>query len=124
MATVRNSAIIDSEAAASAAVGEDVTHLSLWSASSSGSLLAQVSLSNNPDALVLGQRIRIAAGAILRTHTASSGFTEESARRDLRGWISGGIWVQYHDGSPGANGNNNVMNIARTSVPAGSWTVA
>ena len=135
MATVRNSALIDSAQAAAAAVGEDVTWITLWDAAGSGSPpsggnpISAHRLTNNPDALTLGQSIEIAAGGIVQTLTRLTATStlreyEESVKRKLQGWIDGGIWVQYHDGGPGTAATSNVMNLARTAVAESAWTVA
>ena len=43
----------------------------------------------------------------------------------LSGVYAGGLYMQFHDAATfGASGTQNVANVARVNMGAGSWTVA
>ena len=67
MATAENDSEVLTNTAPSGAVGEDCTWLSEWTASSGGTFLDRFELTNNPAALQLGDRYRIAPGSIVKT---------------------------------------------------------
>lgn len=51
--------------------------------------------------------------------------SEDQALRALEGMTSGGIYIQYHDGDPGASGNSNVISdLDRTHWPTTNMTHA
>ena len=124
MATASNTNAILSAAAQAGAVGDDCTWISLWTAVTSGTFLQRVAISNNPAALQLGQQIRIAASGITLTATPANGETEAMAKRGLEGRLDGGVWVQFHDGDPGANGTSNVIPVARAAWADNNVTYA
>lgn len=124
MAQAANSGVVQSIAAPAGAVGDDCTHVSFWDSADAGNFLSWVALANNPSALVLGERLQFAAGALTVTQAAGANESEESARRAVRGWISGGVYVQFHTGNPGAAGTNNVISeLNRVQIPQAGWTV-
>lgn len=124
MAVARNNAVILSAEATSALVNEDATIITLWDASTSGNLLQEITISNNPDALVLNARYQIAANAIVLTQPVGTGEKEEMAKRALRGRVKGGVWIQFHDGAPGTNGTGNVIALARVQIQESQFTVS
>ena len=124
MATARNETTVTSAAAQAAQVGNDCTHISLWDAAVGGNLLGQKAITGNPAPLALGEKFEIAAGALVLTVTKAADATDEMARRAAAGQVAGGVWVQYHTGAPGAAGTDNVIGIARTSIPQAQWVVA
>ena len=130
MATARFNAIVESAQAASAAVG-DCQAVTFWDAAGSGTpptggnYLWTVSLSNNIDALTLGQRIQFASGQVRYVQNAATGESNENTIRKLNGMVAGGIYMQFHDSTTvGTAGTSNVMNLARVSLPQASWNVA
>ena len=125
MAALRYNAGITSEQAGVAAVGEDIGSVSVWTAATGGTFLWGVSLSNNPDALTLGQAIQIAANALVLNLLPGTGQSDALAIRMLSGVYAGGLYMQFHDSATfGASGTQNVANVARVNMGAGSWTVA
>ena len=109
MATGTTINAIQSVPTPAGAVGDDCTIVTLWDAELNGNFLQEITISTNPDALVLNEIYEIAAGAIVLTQPVGVGETEEMARRGLRGRVSGGLWVQYHTGAAGVNGTANVI---------------
>ena len=125
MASLRYNMGITSEQATAAAVGEDIESVSVHTADTGGDFLWGVALSNNPDALTLGQAIQIAANALVLNQLPGTGQSEALVIRMLNGVYAGGLYMQFHDDAVfGANGTQNVANIARVNMGAGSWTVA
>ena len=124
MAVARNNAVVLSAEATSALVNEDATIITLWDASTGGNLLQEITISNNPDALVLNARYQIAANAIALTQPVGTGEQEEMAKRALRGRVAGGVWVQFHDGAPGTAGTANVIALARVQIQESQFTVS
>lgn len=124
MAQAANTDVVRSVAAPAGAVGKDCTHISLWSAADDGELLGKKAISTDPAALVLDARYEMAAGALTVTAPAGADETEAMARRAAAGKVAGGVWVQYHEGEPGAAGGDNVIaGMGRTPVPEDAWTV-
>lgn len=124
MAQAANADIVRSAAAPAGAVGKDCTYVTLWSAAADGDLLGKKQISTNPAPLVLDARYEIAAGALTVTAPAGADETAAMARRAAAGKVAGGVWVQYHDGDPGAAGDANVIaDMGRTAVPQAGWTV-
>ena len=123
MAFARNNAIIQSAQAQAAQAGEDATIVTLWDAATSGNLLQQLTITGNPDALVVDARYRLAVGALVIEQKVATGETQEMAKRALRGRVSGGIWIQWHDGAPGTAGTSNVVALARTQVTQAQFSV-
>ena len=126
----------ESLAAAAAAVGEQCDGLSFWDAAGAGvppaggNLMMQIDLSNNPDALTLGQMLELAMDQFEYTQNEASdnatGFIETNywSERKAEGAISGGIWIQFHDGAQGAAGTGNVMNLARVQMEEANFSIA
>ena len=69
MAQAANTNIVLSAQAPQAAVGEDCTIVTAWDAAAAGNFLQEMTISTNPDALVLGERYEIAAGALVFEQT-------------------------------------------------------
>lgn len=124
MAQAANTHVVRSAAAPAAAVGKDCTHITLWDAAADGEMLGKKAISTDPAALVLDARYEMAAGALTVSAPAGADETEAMARRAAAGKIAGGVWVQYHEGEPGAAGADNVIaDMGRTAVPEAGWTV-
>ena len=124
MAQAANTRVVRSVAAPAGAVGKDCTHVTLWSAAADGDLLGRKAISTNPAPLVLDARYEIAAGSLTVTAPAGADETEAMARRAAAGKVAGGVWVQYHEGEPGAAGADNVIaDMGRTAVPEAGWTI-
>ena len=121
MATATNPSITFA-VAGTGNVNDDATWISGWTAASGGSRLFKKIISNNPDALILGQPYQIAAGQIVLTYPEGEG-DEALAIRAARGAVAGGIFIQTHDGDPGS-GNANALSIARAEVAAATWVIA
>ena len=125
MAQAENTAVVLFQAAPAASVGEDCTHVSLWSALTGGDFLQSQSISTNPSPLALGEQYEIAAGALVLDQAAPTNGTEDMAERAVRGRILGGVWVQAHTGAPGGNGTNNVLpGLARVAIAQAGFTVS
>ena len=91
-----------------------------------GDLLWQQAIdsSEDPDALALGEKLEMAVGALILEQATATGETEAMAQRACTGRIDGGVYVQWHTGSPGtAGGNNIITELGRTLVAQGSFTV-
>ena len=124
MAQAANTNAVLSTATPAGAVGNDCTHISLWSLENAGDFLGSQAISTDPDALVLGDRYQIAAGALLIDQPAGANETATMAERAVRGRIAGGVWVQFHTGAPGANGTDNVIDeLGRVSIAQAAFTV-
>ena len=50
--------------------------------------------------------------------------TERTAAAALAGETASDMWLQFHDGDPGAAGTNNVVQIARVQQASTNWTAA
>ena len=119
-----NTNAVQSIAALTGAVGDDLTWLSLWSLESGGVFLHRQSISTDPSALALGQRFNIAAAAMKLIQPTATGETEGMAERKIRGAILGGVWIQWHTGDPGSAGTSNVITeLGRTNVLAADFTL-
>ena len=125
MATAKNTAAAESIAAPQGAVGEDCSHITLWSAAAAGDHLWSQAINTDPDALALGQRLSIAAEAIVITQNPGPGETAKMAVRANQGRVAGGVWVQFHSGAPGAAGTDNIIaGLDRVQIAAAGWTHA
>ena len=126
MAEAKNSGIVRSVAAPAGAVGDDCTIVTLWDAESGGNFLREIAITGNPSPLALGQSYEIEAETlIIRQPVSADGKeSEEMARRAVRGRVAGGVWVQYHTGSPGSDRDQNVITeLGRTYVAEANFTV-
>ena len=124
MATAKNTAAVESPGASGAAIGKDCTDISLWSARAGGDYLGAKAISTDPDALAAGEPLQIAAEALVLTQPAGADETAKMAVRALNGRVSGGLWVQWHEGAPGAAGTDNVIPVlGRTQVAQAGWTI-
>lgn len=129
-ATMTYTVVEDSAAAAQAAVGEDVEELSFWDAAGSGtppsggSALLSVSISNNPAALTLAAMLQLAANEFVYTQNESAGETNFLSERKCEGVVSGGIWIQFHDGAAGTAKTANVMTLPRVQMEAANFSIA
>ena len=125
MATAKNTDAVLFTVATSTLVGEDATDATLWDSETGGNYLDQKSLSNNPSALVLGERYEIAAEDIVITQDKATNESDEMAIRAVRGRIKDGVWVQLHDDDPGSSGTDNVISgISRVKIEEDGFTVA
>ena len=110
MAVSRNTNEIAWQAAPPAAVNEDAMYIGVWSALTGGSFLFGVQISNNPDALALGEVYYIASNGLAITQTAATNEAEASAQDALRGRLGGvgtvNRFYAIHTGDPGTNGAN------------------
>lgn len=124
MAQAANNVAIQSAAASGGVIGKTASHLSLWTASTGGSLLRSAAIGGTPPgALTSGQRLQIASGDLVITYNTATGETEASARRAAAGAVAGGVWVQWHEGAPGSNGTDNVIALDRVQVTQAQFTV-
>ena len=126
MAQAANNAAITSIAAPTGAVGDDVTHISLWTVETGGSLLqwTLIDSSENPDPLALGDTYVLAIGALVIESDVVTNMTETMAQRSATGKVAGGVWIQYHTGSPGVNGTANVItDLGRAQVTQAQFTI-
>ncbi len=124
MAQAANTNAIQSIAVPAGAVGQDATHVSLWTAARAGSFLWAKAISTNPDALALGERYEIAADALVLNQPTGAGETEAMATRALNGRIAGTLHLQFHTGAPGANGTANVLPaLPRVAIAQAAWTL-
>ena len=107
MATATSNREIAFAGASGSSIGDDITWLGLWlTASGSTGFLSGIQVSNNPDALALGEVYYIAAGGLVITQTAGSSETEAMAIRALRGRLDGTLYLAEHEGDPGTTGAN------------------
>ena len=72
-------------------------------------------MSNNPDALALGEVYYVAVGGLVITQTAGSNETEAMAIRALRGRLEGTLYLAEHEDDPGNTGANE-GDLARISI--------
>ena len=124
MATAKNTAAIESPPASGAAIGKDCTHITLWDREVGGVALGDKAISTNPDALAAGQPLQIAAEALVLTQPVSADETPAMAVRALEGRVSGGLWVQWHEGPPGPSRTDNVIPVlGRSQILEAGWTI-
>ena len=95
MATATNSNNLDF---AAGSVGDDATHVHLYTASSGGDLLWAISLTGNPAALTANQFYRVEAGDLTFTQNTGTGESEDSAVRALRGRFEPTAYLAAADG--------------------------
>ena len=125
MATASNTSAVQSNQTPLAGVGQDCTHVSLWDSETGGNGLDWAAISTDPDALQLGERLQIAAGALVITQPQGTNESGAYAVRGVNGKIAGGVWVQWHTASPGSNFTANVIpGLTRTALAAAAFTVA
>ncbi len=124
MARAINTDTIESIAAPAGAVGQDCTHVTLWSGAVGGSLLWAKAISTNPAPLALGEPYQAAAGALVLDQPTGPGETEAMAVRAIGGRIAGTLYLQFHTGAPGAAGAANVLpGLPRVAIGDADWTV-
>ena len=125
MAQASNTSAVQSIAAPAGAVGDDCTHIGLWDAETGGTFLQSMAISTNPSALALGEKLEIAAGALVIDQPTAVGETEDMSERAVRGRIKDGVWVQWHTGAPGTAGTTNAISeLGRTEIAESAFTVA
>ena len=125
MATARNNVSVLSIPATGAAIGKDCTHISLWDASSGGNLLHWAALSNDPSPLVAQAQIEFLPNTITLQQNPGTNESEEMAKRGARGRVTGGLYLQYHEGNPGSAGTANVIPVlGRTLITEAQFTIA
>ena len=125
MAVARNTNEIAWEAAPSGAVGEDAMYIGVWDTLTGGAFRFGVQISNDPDALALGEVYYIAASGLAITQTVATNEAEASAQDALRGRL-GGIgpvnrFYAIHTGNPGNTGANE-GSLARVSLAHSGFT--
>ena len=125
MATATNTAAIVFEAAPADAVGDDATHYGIWDAATNGNFLGGDTIGTNPTPLELGERYEIEASSITLTFLrGTDGFTEEMAKRQRDGAVSGTLYISVHDGDPGTTGANEITDLDRATIAESGWTKA
>ena len=116
MATATNNSEQAFAGASGSSINDDITWIGIWdSASGSAGFLAGIQVSNNPDALALGEVYYIAVGGLVITQTAGASETEAMAVRALRGRLDGTLYLAEHEGDPGTTGANE-GDLARISI--------
>ena len=123
MAQARNNVAIQSPQAPQAAVDDDCTWISLWTAQNAGTFLQRMTISSNPSPLVLGARFTAAINAIVISQPAGANETEAMAMRAAAGRVAGGVWIQFHTGDPGTAGTANLIPIGRAQITQAQFTV-
>ena len=73
MAQATNTNAVQSIAAPAGAVGDDCTHVSAVDAETGGTFLQSMAISTNPSALALGEKLEIAAGALVIDQPTAAG---------------------------------------------------
>ena len=125
MAVARNTNEIAWEACPPGAVNDDAMYVVAWDALTLGEFLFGVQVSNNPDALALGEVYYIAAGGLALTQTVATNEDEASAQDALRGRLGGvgpaNRFYAIHTGNPGTNGANE-SGLARVSAAHTAFT--
>ena len=90
-----------------------------------GTFLQSQAISTNPEALALGEKLEIAAGALVIDQPTAANETEDMSERAVRGRIKDGVWVQWHTGAPGTAGTTNAISeLGRTEIAESAFTVA
>jgi len=129
-ATLTYNAALMTAVAAAVAVGEDCKECSVWDAEgvgippAGGNLLWGFALSNDPSPLRLGDRLTAEDGDLVALKQSEA--TDETNRlseRKCKGIVSGGIWLQFHDGPRGGSATGNVMNVARVALPEAGFKI-
>ena len=124
MAQASNTNPVRSVAASGDAIGEDCTHVSLWDSQTSGTFLWRTAIQGNPSPLTAGEGYEFAAGALIIRQDVGTGETEAMAQRAAAGRVKDGVWVQYHNGDPGADGTANVIpDLTRTNIAESDFSI-
>ena len=125
MAVARNTNEVAWAGAMGASIGDDATYVGVWNAASGGNFLFGVAVSNNPDALQLGEVYYIAANGLAITQTVATNEAEASGQDALRGRLGGvGAVTRYyaiHIGDPGTTGTNE-GDLSRVSLAHTAFT--
>ena len=123
MATATFNQIINFPAATAA--GQDATVAVIYDAITGGNQLGQRAFDNNPDPLDLNGAYRVLADEIVFEYAPGDNFTEEMARRALRGQIAGTLYLGLHTGTLASLGAElSGSGYARQPMAQAGWTVA
>ena len=107
--------------------GDDMTHYGLWSTESGGTFYGPESgaVSNDPDALDVGDRWQIAAGEIVLTFSnGDMGAAWAKKNADLMAAET--LYLSAHTGAPGSTGANEATHTgyARIALTPANWVTA
>lgn len=85
--------------------GDDITYYGIWSARNGGTFYGSQSVSNDPDALAVGEHWQVAAGQVVLTF--SDGDMQATWAKFLADLAAGvTLWLSGHTDDPGDNGAN------------------
>ena len=104
--------------------GQDMTYYGIWTAEAGGNFLGGKVLSNDPAALVTGQRWQFAAGQIVITMPDGDG-TPAFAEFLLQLAATQTLWLSAHSDDPGSTGANEMAGngYGRIALTPASWVV-
>ena len=117
MAILANTNAVDFQAADAAAVGEDATHVGLYSAANGGDFYGARPIPTDPAALVLGDMYQLPAGMV-RITLPRGNFEEPFAVRILNLAAALTLYAAVHDG---AAVGNEITDVDRVAISV--WTV-
>ena len=107
--------------------GDDMTHWGVWSAESGGTFYGpeSVAVSNDPDALAVGEQWTIAAGQVVLTF-GDGDMTAEWAKKQADLMAAETLYLSGHTGAPGAAGDDEATytGYARVELTPASWVTA
>ena len=107
------------------AAGEDMTHWGIYSAETGGTFYMGQSVSNDPDALAVGENWQVAAGQVVLTFSDGDGEPEWALKQaDLNAGET--YWLSAHTGDPGTTGADESADgdYARQELTPASWVTA
>ena len=104
-------------------VGDDAMYVALWDALTGGNFLQGAMLTNNPDALALGEVYYIPAGDFAIVQNPGTNETQPQAQRAVRGRVDGTNYYAIHTADPGITGANE-SGLARVAHANTDYTFA
>ena len=104
-------------------VGDDAMYVGLWTLLTGGDFLQGAMLTNNPDALALGEVYYIPAGNFAIVQNPGTNETQEQAQRAVRGRVDGSLFYAIHTADPGTTGANE-SGLARVAHADTDYTFA
>ena len=107
--------------------GDDMTHWGVYSAAIGGDFYGPEAgtVSNNPDALAVGERWSVAAGQVVITF-GDGGMTAEWAKKKADLMAAETLYLSAHTAAPGITGDNEAdyTGYARVALTPASWVTA
>ena len=104
-------------------VGDDAMYVGIHTADVGGDFLQGAMLTNNPDALALGEVYYIPAGDFAIVQNPGTNETQGMAQRAVMGRVDGTLYYAIHTADPGTSGANE-SGLARVAHANTDYTFA